>query len=67
MTEGKEKIGRQEIEGIAKLARLRISEEDIPKMAVQTSYRHYKLLVLPFGLTNNPTIFTNFMNQVFKP
>ena len=35
MTEGKEKIGRLEIEGIAKLARLRISGEEIPKMAEQ--------------------------------
>ncbi|MFH1137191.1 MAG: Asp-tRNA(Asn)/Glu-tRNA(Gln) amidotransferase subunit GatC [Pseudomonadota bacterium] len=35
MNEGKEKIGRREIEGIAKLARLRIHEQDIGKMAEQ--------------------------------
>ncbi|KAL5560324.1 hypothetical protein UlMin_036535 [Ulmus minor] len=31
---------------------LKIREEDIPKTAFGTRYRHYEFLVMPFGLTN---------------
>nr|GFC53712.1 retrotransposon protein [Tanacetum cinerariifolium] len=33
---------------------LRVQEQDIPKMAFQTQYGHYKFQVMPFGLTNAP-------------
>jgi hypothetical protein len=33
---------------------LRIKEEDIPKTAFKTRFRHYEFTVLPFGLTNAP-------------
>ncbi|GKC43385.1 putative reverse transcriptase domain-containing protein [Tanacetum coccineum] len=36
---------------------LRVREEDIPKMAFQTRYGHYKFQVMPFGLTNAPALF----------
>ncbi|KAI0507208.1 hypothetical protein KFK09_013330 [Dendrobium nobile] len=46
---------------------LRIKEEDIPKIMISSRYRHYELTVLPFGLTNAPTVFMDMMNRVFKP
>lgn len=30
---------------------LKLREEDIPKTAFRTRYRHYEFLVMPFGLT----------------
>jgi hypothetical protein len=44
---------------------LRIKEGDIPKTAFQTRFRNYEFIVVPFGLTNAPTLFMSFMNGVF--
>nr|GEU30646.1 hypothetical protein [Tanacetum cinerariifolium] len=46
---------------------LRIREEDIPIAAFRTRYGHYEFQVLPFGLTNAPTVFMDLMNCVCKP
>nr|GFA03508.1 putative reverse transcriptase domain-containing protein [Tanacetum cinerariifolium] len=35
---------------------LRVREEDVPKMAFRTRYGHYEFQVMPFVLTNAPTI-----------
>jgi hypothetical protein len=45
---------------------LRIKEGDIPKTTFQTHFGHYKFIVVPFGLTNAPTIFMSLMNGVFQ-
>ncbi|GKD45112.1 putative reverse transcriptase domain-containing protein [Tanacetum coccineum] len=45
---------------------LRIREEDIPITAFWTWYDHYEFQVMLFGLTNAPTIFMDWMNQVCK-
>ena len=39
---------------------LKVRDEEIPKSAFQTRYKHYEFLVMPFGLTNrnNPTFWT---------
>ena len=44
---------------------LRIREEDVPKIVFRTRYRHYKFLVIQFGLTNAPVSFIDLMNRIF--
>nr|GFC29997.1 hypothetical protein [Tanacetum cinerariifolium] len=46
---------------------LRVREEDVPKKAFRTRYRHYKFQVMPFGLTNAPAVLMDLMNRVCKP
>nr|GFA35011.1 putative reverse transcriptase domain-containing protein [Tanacetum cinerariifolium] len=46
---------------------LRVQEKHIPKTAFRTRYGHFEFTVLPFGLTNAPTIFMDLMNRVCKP
>nr|GFA31188.1 hypothetical protein [Tanacetum cinerariifolium] len=45
---------------------LRVREEDIPKTAFRTRYGQYEFKVMPFILTNTPTVFMDLMNQVCK-
>ncbi|RDX81025.1 Retrovirus-related Pol polyprotein from transposon 17.6, partial [Mucuna pruriens] len=46
---------------------IRVKEEDIPKTAFRTRYGHYEYLVMPFGVTNAPAIFMDYMNIIFHP
>ena len=43
---------------------VRIKDEDIFKKAFRTRYGHYKFVVMPFGITNAPTVFMCLMNNV---
>lgn len=49
---------------------LRVQEEDIPKIAFRTHYKHLKFMVVPFGLMNAPASFmdlmTLFKNYLYK-
>ncbi|RZB69283.1 Transposon Tf2-11 polyprotein [Glycine soja] len=45
----------------------RVKSEDIPKTAFRTRYDHYEYLVMPFGVTNAPGVFMDYMNKVFYP
>ncbi|GJT94722.1 hypothetical protein Tco_1090240 [Tanacetum coccineum] len=53
------------VPGVASLARspYRVRDEDIPKTAFRTRYGYYKFQVMPFALTNAPTVFMDLMNQ----
>nr|GEU73279.1 putative reverse transcriptase domain-containing protein [Tanacetum cinerariifolium] len=46
---------------------LRVRDEDIPKTAFRTWYRHYEFQVMSFDLTNAPAVFMDLMNRVCKP
>nr|GEU38223.1 zinc finger, CCHC-type [Tanacetum cinerariifolium] len=46
---------------------VRVKEEDIPKTAFKTRYKHYEFLVMPFGLTNAPVVFMDMLNRVCRP
>ena len=41
--------------------------EDVPKTAFRTRYGHYEYLVMPFGVTNAPGVFMDYMNRIFHP
>nr|GEX45989.1 putative reverse transcriptase domain-containing protein [Tanacetum cinerariifolium] len=45
---------------------LRVRDEDIPKTAFRTRYRHYEFQVMPF-VTNAPVVFMDLMSHVCKP
>nr|GEW42705.1 retrotransposon protein, putative, Ty3-gypsy subclass [Tanacetum cinerariifolium] len=46
---------------------LRVREQDVPNTAFRTRYGHYEFQVMPFRLTNVPTVFMDLMNRVCKP
>jgi len=44
---------------------IRVKAEDISKTAFRT--RHYEYSVMPFGVTNAPCVFMEYMNRIFHP
>src|ERR1044072_6557019 len=44
---------------------IRVKEEDIQKTAFRTRYGHYEYLAMPFGVTNAPAVFMDYMNRIF--
>ena len=44
---------------------LYIQEANIHRTTFRTWYGHYEFTVVPFGLTNAPSVFMSFMNGVF--
>nr|XP_027186585.1 uncharacterized protein LOC101494362 [Cicer arietinum] len=47
--------------------KIRVKSSDIPKTAFRTRYGHYEYLVIPFGVTNTPIVFMDYMNMIFHP
>jgi hypothetical protein len=45
---------------------LRIKEGDIPKTSFRTRFGQYEFVIVPFRLTNVPTVFMSLMNGVFR-
>jgi hypothetical protein len=50
----------------SKYHQVRIKDEDINKNSFRTRYGHYEFTVVPFGLSNAPTVFMCLMNGVFR-
>jgi len=46
---------------------IRVKAEDISKTAFRTRYGHYEYYVMPFGVTNVPGVFMEYMNRIFHP
>jgi hypothetical protein len=46
--------------------KVRIKEEDVRKTTFKTRYGHYDFTMVPFGLSNAPTIFMCLMNGAFR-
>ena len=46
---------------------IKVKPEDVPKTAFRTRYGHYEYLVMPFGVTNAPGVFMDYMNRIFHP
>jgi hypothetical protein len=45
---------------------VRIREEYISKTTFRTRYGHYGFTIVPFGLSNSPSVFMCLMNGVFR-
>jgi hypothetical protein len=43
-----------------------MKEEDICKTTFRSMYGHHEFVVVPFGLTNAPTVFMCLMNDIFR-
>nr|KYP41166.1 Transposon Ty3-I Gag-Pol polyprotein [Cajanus cajan] len=46
---------------------IKVKAEDIQKTAFRTRYGHYEYQVMPFGVTNAPAVFMDYMNRIFRP
>ena len=42
-----------------------VKPEILQKMAFRSRYGHYEYVVMPFGVTNTPAIFMDYMNRIF--
>ncbi|XP_058726068.1 uncharacterized protein LOC131597384 [Vicia villosa] len=45
---------------------IKVKDEDIQKTAFRTRYGHYEYSVMPFGVTNAPGVFMEYMNRIFR-
>ena len=41
--------------------------EDMQKITFMSRYDHYEYVVMPFGMTNAPTVFMDYMHRIFRP
>ena len=44
-----------------------VRPEDVHKTTFRSRYGHYEYVVMPFGVTNAPAIFMDYMNRIFQP
>jgi len=46
---------------------IRVKFDDVQKTAFRSRYGHYEYVVMPFGVTNAPSLFMDYMNRIFRP
>jgi len=46
---------------------IRVKSDDVQKIAFRSRYGHYEYVVMPFGVTNAPALFMDYMNRIFRP
>ena len=46
---------------------IQVRDEDNPKTAFRTHYRHYEYTIMSFHLTNALIVFMDYMNRIFQP
>ena len=44
---------------------IKVKDEDIQNTAFRTRYGHFEYSVMPFGVTNAPGVFMEYMNRIF--
>jgi len=44
---------------------IKVKDEDMQKTTFRTRYGHYEYTVIPFGVTNAPGVFMEYMNRIF--
>jgi len=44
-----------------------VKADDVQKTAFRSWYGHYEYVVMPFGVTNAPAVFMDYMNMIFRP
>ncbi|XP_027933068.1 uncharacterized protein LOC114188674 [Vigna unguiculata] len=44
-----------------------VKSDDVQKTAFRSRYGHYEYVVMPFGVTNAPALFMDYMNRIFRP
>ena len=44
-----------------------VKADDVQKTSFRSRYGHYEYVVMPFGVTNAPAVFIDYMNMIFKP
>jgi len=43
-----------------------VKADDVQKIAFWSWYGHYDSVVMPFGVTNAPAVFMDYMNRIFR-
>jgi len=46
---------------------IRVKSDDILKTTFRTHYGQYEYLIMPFGVTNAPGVFMDYMNRILHP
>jgi len=44
---------------------IRVKFDDVQKTTFRSRYGHYEYVVMPFGVTNAPALFMDYMNRIF--
>jgi len=44
-----------------------VKDDDVQKTTFRSRYGHYEYVVMPFGVTNAPVVFMDYMNRIFRP